>query len=63
MNQSFLTKIFLFLNLLFFTFRIVFRLLVDVNGHVAFALDNNRGRDGEAWQAEHFVVLHDEGEG
>ena len=63
MNQSFLTKIFLFLNLLFFTFWIVFRLLEDVNGHVAFALDNNRGRDGEALQAEHFVVLHDEGEG
>ncbi len=35
----------------------------DVTGHVAFALDNNRGRDGKSWQAEHFVVLHDEGEG
>src|SRR3982750_4580299 len=32
----------------------------DSNGHVAFALDNNRGRDGESYQAEHFLVLHDE---
>lgn len=32
----------------------------DAQGHVAFALDNNRGRDGDAYQAEHFVVLHDE---
>src|SRR3989441_9773047 len=32
----------------------------DQHGRVAFALDNNRGRDGEAFQAEHFVVLHDE---
>ena len=35
----------------------------DDQGRVAFALDNNRGRDGESWQAEHFVVLHDEQEG
>jgi len=35
----------------------------DQHGRVAFALDNNRGRDGEAFQAEHFVVLHDEHEG
>ena len=35
----------------------------DDQGRVAFALDNNRGRDGENWQAEHFVVLHDEQEG
>jgi hypothetical protein len=35
----------------------------DSQGHVAFALDNNRGRDGEAYQAEHFVVLHDERRG
>ncbi len=35
----------------------------DNQGHVAFALDNNRGRDGEAFQAEHFVVLHDERRG
>ncbi|HEX5477598.1 MAG TPA: hypothetical protein VFX09_07065 [Burkholderiales bacterium] len=35
----------------------------DAQGKVAFALDNNRGRDGERFQAEHFVVLHDEREG
>ena len=35
----------------------------DSQGRVAFALDNNRGRDGESWQAEHFVVLHDERKG
>ncbi len=35
----------------------------DAQGHVSLALDNNRGRDGESWQAEHFVVLHDEHEG
>ena len=35
----------------------------DSQGHVAFALDNNRGRDGEKYQAEHFVVLHNEHEG
>lgn len=35
----------------------------DSQGHVALALDNNRGRDGETYQAEHFVVLHDEREG
>lgn len=35
----------------------------DSKGHVTFAIDNNRGRDGKAWQAEHFVVLHDEHEG
>lgn len=35
----------------------------DRQGRVAFALDNNRGRDGEAYQAEHFVVLHDEQQG
>jgi len=35
----------------------------DAQGHVAFALDNNRGRDGDSWQAEHFVVLHDEHQG
>ncbi len=32
----------------------------DENGAVAFALDNNRGQDGDTWQAEHFVVLFDE---
>jgi hypothetical protein len=35
----------------------------DADGHVAFALDNNRGRDGDSFQAEHFVVLHDEQRG
>jgi hypothetical protein len=36
----------------------------DAQGHVAFALDNNRGRDGSAYQVEHFyVVLHDERQG
>ena len=35
----------------------------DREGHVAFALDNNRGRDDETYQAEHFVVLHDENNG
>ena len=35
----------------------------DDKGHVAFALDNNRGRDGVAYQAEHFLVLHDERQG
>lgn len=35
----------------------------DSQGHVAFALDNNRGRDGNTYQAEHFLVLHDETRG
>ncbi|MGQ0809638.1 MAG: hypothetical protein ACT4OO_00225 [Nitrospiraceae bacterium] len=35
----------------------------DSQGRVAFALDNNRGRDGDAYQAEHLVVLHDEYKG
>ncbi|HKN85934.1 MAG TPA: hypothetical protein VJV04_03650 [Nitrospiraceae bacterium] len=35
----------------------------DSEGHVAFALDNNRGRDGKTYQAEHFVMLHDERQG
>lgn len=35
----------------------------DSEGHVTFALDNNRGRDGESYQAEHFLVLHDERQG
>ena len=35
----------------------------DGQGHVAFALDNNRGRDGAQYQAEHFSVLHDERQG
>ncbi len=32
----------------------------DGLGRVAFALDNNRGRDGAKYQAEHLVLLHDE---
>lgn len=32
----------------------------DSQGKVAFAIDNSRGRDGEAYQAQHFLVLHDE---
>lgn len=35
----------------------------DQRGWVAFALDNNRGQDGETWQAEHFVVLYDQQRG
>jgi len=35
----------------------------DTQGRVAFALDTNRGRDGGDYQAEHFVVMHDEGNG
>ena len=32
----------------------------DKDGIVAFALDTNRGRDQDTWQADHFVVLYDE---
>jgi len=35
----------------------------DAKGKVAFALDTNRGQDGAAYQAEHFLVLHDETSG
>src|SRR5437879_12894206 len=35
----------------------------DEQGYVAFALDTNRGRDGDVYQAEHFAVLHDERQG
>jgi hypothetical protein len=35
----------------------------DAQGRVAFALDTNRGRDGDDYQAEHFVVMHDEENG
>lgn len=35
----------------------------DEQGRVAFALDTNRGRDGETFQAEHFAVLYDERRG
>lgn len=32
----------------------------DNEDRVAFAIDTNRGQDGDEFQAEHFVVLHDE---
>lgn len=32
----------------------------DHQGYVAFALDNSRGRDGDTYQAEHLVLLHDD---
>ena len=36
----------------------------DRTGRVAFTLDNNRGKDGNTWQAEHLVILlHDEHNG
>lgn len=36
----------------------------DAHGHVAFAIDTNRGRDGESYQAQHlYAVLHDEQRG
>ncbi len=36
----------------------------DAAGRVAFAIDTNRGRDGEPFQADHlFIVLHDERRG
>lgn len=36
----------------------------DERGHVAFAIDTNRGRDGDAFPAEHLsIVLHDERSG
>lgn len=35
----------------------------DNHGYVAFALDNSRGREGDAYQAEHLVLLHDEKQG
>lgn len=31
----------------------------DSQGSVVFALDNSRGRDGETYQAQHLLVLHD----
>ena len=36
---------------------------LDDRSRVAFALDTNRGQDGDEFQAEHFVVLHDETDG
>lgn len=35
----------------------------DDRGRVAFALDTNRGRDRDAYQAENFAVLYAEGQG
>ncbi len=35
----------------------------DKKGKVAFALDNNRGRDADKFQMEHFVCFHDEKKG
>jgi hypothetical protein len=35
----------------------------DHQGYVAFALDSSRGRDGNSYQAEHLVLLHDEKQG
>jgi hypothetical protein len=35
----------------------------DEHGRVCFALDNNRGRDGEDYQSEHNLSLHAEHEG
>jgi hypothetical protein len=35
----------------------------DPQGFVAFALDTNRGRDGAAFQAEHYVAMHDQRRG
>lgn len=32
----------------------------DAQGFVAFALDNNRGRDGNDYQAEHVTAMHDQ---
>ncbi|MFZ5863899.1 MAG: hypothetical protein ACOYXR_13785 [Nitrospirota bacterium] len=32
----------------------------DKQGIVAFAIDTNRGRDQDTWQADHFAVLYDE---
>jgi hypothetical protein len=35
----------------------------DNQGHVVLALSTSRGRDGETYQAEHFVQMHDEEQG
>lgn len=35
----------------------------DSQGHVVLALSTSRGRDGETYQAEHFVQMHDEQQG
>lgn len=35
----------------------------DSDGWVYFAIDNNRGRDGESYQADHFIVMYDDRKG
>jgi hypothetical protein len=35
----------------------------DAKGHIYLALDTNRGRDHESYQANHFVVMYDEATG
>lgn len=35
----------------------------DSAGWVHFAIDNNRGRAGDAYQADHFIVMHDQQSG
>ena len=35
----------------------------DSQGHVVLALSTSRGRDGNTYQAEHFVQMHDEQQG
>jgi hypothetical protein len=35
----------------------------DADGWVYFAIDSNRGRDGDSYQADHFLVMYDEKEG
>jgi hypothetical protein len=35
----------------------------DERGHVFFAMDNNRGQDGDAWQAEHYLTMYDQATG
>jgi len=35
----------------------------DNQGKVSFAIDNNRGQDQRSWQADHFLVMHDEHKG
>jgi hypothetical protein len=35
----------------------------DDEGWVHFAIDNNRGRAGDSYQADHFIVMHDERSG
>src|SRR4051812_9995460 len=35
----------------------------DGRGHVALAIDSNRGKDGDKFQAEHYTAFHDEHDG